>query len=63
MKPDWKDAPYFANYLTCDENGDWYWHERKHRAIIGWELWASTGLFKRAIIANFDWRNTLEKRP
>lgn len=27
MKPDWKDAPEWANWLTMDDDGEWYWHE------------------------------------
>lgn len=26
MKPDWKDAPEWARWLTYDLGG-WYWHE------------------------------------
>lgn len=29
MKPDWSDAPEWANYLAMDNNGDWYWYEEK----------------------------------
>jgi len=25
MKPDWKDAPEWANYLAKDENSEWWW--------------------------------------
>lgn len=27
MKPDWKDAPEWANWLAMDEDGYWYWYE------------------------------------
>jgi len=26
-KPDWKDAPEWAQYLAMDEGGQWYWYE------------------------------------
>ena len=29
MKPDWKDAPEWANYLAMDEDGYWCWYLRK----------------------------------
>lgn len=25
MKPDWKDAPEWAQYLAQDLDGNWYW--------------------------------------
>lgn len=27
MKPDWKDAPDWAQWLAMDSNGLWYWHK------------------------------------
>lgn len=27
MKPDWKEAPKWARWLTRRENGAWHWHE------------------------------------
>lgn len=29
MKPDWKDAPAWAQYLAQDFNGEWFWYENK----------------------------------
>ena len=29
MKPDWKDAPEWANYLAMDGDGYWCWYLRK----------------------------------
>ena len=26
-KPEWKDAPDWAQWLAMDANGDWYWYE------------------------------------
>ena len=26
-KPDWKDAPEWANYLAMDADGEWCWYE------------------------------------
>jgi hypothetical protein len=27
MKPDWKDAPEWANWLAMDGDGYWYWYQ------------------------------------
>ena len=27
MKPDWKDAPEWANWLAMDGDRMWYWYE------------------------------------
>lgn len=27
MKPDWKDAPEWSNWLAMDPNGLWCWYE------------------------------------
>jgi len=29
MKPNWKDAPAWAEYVAQDGNGIWYWLEVK----------------------------------
>lgn len=29
MKPDWKDAPEWANFLAMDADGVWAWFEKK----------------------------------
>ncbi len=29
MKPDWKDAPEWANYLAQYPDGYWFWYEVK----------------------------------
>jgi hypothetical protein len=27
MKPSWKDAPSWAQWLAMDQGGSWYWYE------------------------------------
>lgn len=27
MKPNWQDAPAWANYLAMDQTGEWWWYE------------------------------------
>ena len=29
QKPDWKNAPEWANWLAQDEDGPWYWFQSK----------------------------------
>lgn len=64
-KPDWKDAPEWANYLAMDENGQWFWFENKPadqddywEAIYG-------GAWEEAIPDSrpSEWKQTLERRP
>lgn len=61
MKPDWKDAPKWANWLAMDGNGGWYWHERRPQNTESW-CWIPTG---RITPVNElpGWQDTLEERP
>lgn len=66
-KPDWKNAPEWARYLSRDENGHWWWYEvepswredegkwwpQPDTQKIRCELWA------RQVSGN----GTLERRP
>lgn len=59
-KPDWKDAPEWAQYLAQDADGDWYWYEQLPYASF--EGWSPDG--KHQLAAVFDtWQDTLEGRP
>lgn len=35
MKPDWKDAPDWANYLCNIYNGSWFWEENAPKMYEG----------------------------
>ena len=59
MKPDWKDAPEWANYLVMDEDGWWQWTEERPRRYLG-TRWMSDGRYMYA--PKTDWTKTLEKR-
>lgn len=61
MKPDWKDAPEWANYLAMDYNGVWYWYTHEPRA--GVKLWWSMGREEVAEKREVSWKDSLEKRP
>lgn len=41
MKPDWKDAPEWANWLAMDKNGEWFWYEDQP------EWWATVGVWMK----------------
>lgn len=59
MKPDWKDAPEWANYLAKDSNGVWYWYALKPK--LGAHSWIASANF--ALAGNEgSWAETLEKR-
>lgn len=62
-------APDWAHWLAQDEDGAWYWHDRKPKPIgkesNGEGYWSSSGnsmVASRGIILG-DWSDTLEQRP
>jgi len=62
MKPDWKDAPPWAQWLAMDADGEWYWYEKepgKRISMFG----SCGGLIEHASIDAINWRETLEQRP
>lgn len=62
MKPDWKDAPEWANYLAMDADGYWYWYEN-----LPWKCadlaWRTVGQCQRVSQDANLWKDSLEKRP
>jgi len=61
MKPDWKDAPEWANYLVCDMNFCWWWAENKPEVSKVVDVWFFYGRSVRAT-QNQEWRSTMERR-
>ena len=62
MKPDWKDAPEWANWLAKDEQDDWCWYEIEPIPDVGgW--WWSSGSHQYCDLHADDWKDSLEKRP
>lgn len=64
-KPDWKDAPSWANYLAQDDTGEWWFYESKptHSDLGAFD--SSIGIaeeFSTGIVFG-DWSDTLEERP
>lgn len=67
MKPDWKDAPKWAQWLAMDKNGLWVWFENKPQTFSGITVWANATNGGRHALAKIknpnNWRKTLESRP
>lgn len=64
-KPDWKDAPEWANYLAMDGGEYWYWYESKPK-YIGSLCWKNTsGKMEKANTPDCKIKpeESLEKRP
>ena len=61
MKPDWKDAPEWVNYLAMDSDGEWFWYECSPRSgPMSWIV--SEGDHTYAGTEPY-WRGTKEARP
>lgn len=41
MKPDWNDAPEWAEWLAMDDDGAWYWYGEKPELVNG--TWRTDG--------------------
>lgn len=64
-KPDWKDAPEWANWLAQDGVGYWYWYEQEPVTVDN-QLWISPSgwvYFVSEGEPNRKWYETLEQRP
>lgn len=48
MKPDWKTAPDWAQWLAMDSGGDWYWYEKEPSLRCGVWLMPRGSLFAMA---------------
>lgn len=65
MKPDWKDAPEWAQYLAQDGDGDWWWYEQQPYWRPERDRWGCTG---GRNMSDADHKSsspeyTLERRP
>jgi hypothetical protein len=63
MKPDWKDAPEWAQYVAMDEDGDWYWYELKPELLDTCWLQSVSGQFDLVRFPFPEWQDSLEERP
>ena len=63
MKPDWKNAPNWANWLAMDSTGEWWWFAKKPEMTKG-KYWDEfEGMISRAIDPMASWKESLEARP
>lgn len=61
MKPDWKDAPNWANWLAMDKDGEWWWFENEPELRESW--WEpGCGHLRKADMDYYSWTGTLEYR-
>tara|TARA_R110000787_G_C13443394_1_gene446725 strand:- start:4815 stop:5063 length:249 start_codon:yes stop_codon:yes gene_type:complete len=70
IKPEWDDAPEWANWLACGPEGLWYWYQDEPRideALFDWDG-EHGSVFEMHFPQDHpqlceDWRATLEHRP
>ena len=62
MKPNWKDAPEWADWLAQAEDKTWYWYEYEPKPNFYRGLWQAHHAGARQS-AELDWENSLEQRP
>jgi len=65
MKPDWKDAPEWAQWLAMDGDGTWCWHEQQptpNRIAFYWEAPRGAGKAWAGEEHN-DWESRIEPKP
>lgn len=70
MKPEWSEAPEWANWLAQDLNGSWYWYaSRPSEGVTHWRAADVTGQSLVPSVARYkgndepEWKETLEERP
>jgi len=62
MKPDWKDAPEWAQWLAQDLDGVWWWYADK--PSLGIKTWATDlGAIAECATLSTGWKESLERRP
>lgn len=63
-KPDWKDAPEWAEFVAQDQSGAWYWYEFEPYMLSDqWHEPSDEGRLIQATISGDDWTETLDRRP
>lgn len=63
-KPDWGDAPLWAKWLAQNDDGQWFWYEKKPTIApnMGYFFAEGRDRYEEATYAD-DWDKTLEQRP
>jgi hypothetical protein len=65
---DWNDAPAWANWVTMDKDGEWYWWEKmpvvdSERSCWWGKLNGNTDYYTTNSRARFRWEDSLQQRP
>ena len=62
-KPNWEDAPTWANYLVMYYNGSWAWFDQKPYPCG--DIWCVPDPYSvRMEMVGFpDWEESIEERP
>ena len=67
MKPEWKDAPDWANYLAQNGDGVWGWYEKSPEWVGEDQSWVASSdsiFYYAGCSENHTWGlETLEHRP
>lgn len=63
MKPDWKDAPEWANWLAMDDGGEWWWYELKPAYKKQFSFWMETCGKTEVALPCISGDESLEARP
>ena len=59
-RPDWKDAPEWAQWVAQDDDGSWVWYAEEPECYYG--VWDTDGQFEEATPAMVH-DTILESRP
>lgn len=64
MKPDWKDAPSWANWLAQDVDCKWCWFEYEPEPDELGQRWLDVeGSWEYVKTLNHRWQDTIENKP
>lgn len=62
-RPDWDDAPHWAQFVAQDSDGEWYWFEEKPR-LYKWQAWGANGCYEYVETSEpVDYQTSIEARP
>ena len=61
FKPNWADAPEWANWLAQDENANWTWYETEPKVGMGY--FATNDRCDNIKLKNPNWKQSLQHRP
>jgi len=59
-KPQWKDAPDWANFMAQDENGRWFWYSERPLSRVDRWIVSLSGRLKAVPVIN--WEDSLQER-